>query len=341
MSQMPHLGEITATNARLFPQKLGASDLSRSMTFQQWNERSCRFANGLIGLGLTKGDRVAIFAYNCLEWLEIYAAVAKAGLVAVPLNFRLAAPEIRYIIENAEASALVVQDDLLASVEETRQELPIHEDRFIHFGSGEAPPGYQAYEEIIRDASATEPDRQVGPTDPFALLYTSGTTGKPKGAIRRNGELVLHSYINQVDFGFSRDDRGLLVMPMCHANSIFFMFAFVSCGASCAVYDRRSFEPEHLLRTLAAGHFTFTSLVPTHYIMMLGLPEQTKQTLDVSNVTKLLISSAPARRETKLALIEYFRYSRLYEGYGSTEMGWVTFLRPEEQLSKLGSIGRE
>ena len=79
MSQIPHLGEISSTNARLFPEKLGASDLTRSMTFLQWNDRSCRLANGLIGLGLTKGDRVAILAYNCLEWLEIYVALAKAG----------------------------------------------------------------------------------------------------------------------------------------------------------------------------------------------------------------------------------------------------------------------
>ena len=128
---------------------------------------------------------------------------------------------------------------------------------------------------------------------------------------------------------------------MFHANSIFFMFAFVSCSASCCVYDRRSFDPEHLLRTLSAGQFTFTSLVPTHYIMMLGLPDQTKRALDVGSVTKLLISSAPARRETKLALMDYFQNSRLYECYGSTEMGFVTFLRPEEQLTKLGSVGRE
>src|SRR5262245_56832681 len=130
-------------------------------------------------------------------------------------------------------------------------------------------------------------------------------------------------------------------MPMFHANSIFFFFAFASCGAACCVYDRKGFDPEHLLRTLAADRFTFTSLVPTHYIMMLGLPESLKHSLDLGSVTKLLISSAPARRETKLALMEYFQNSRLYEGYGSTETGWVTLLRPEEQLTRLGSIGRE
>ena len=82
-------------------------------------------------------------------------------------------------------------------------------------------------------------------------------------------------------------------------------------------------DPEHLLRTLAGDRFTFTSLVPTHYIMMLGLSEAVKRGRDVASVTRLLISSAPARRETKLALMEYFRNSQLFEGYGSTETGWV------------------
>ncbi|MBV8136966.1 MAG: AMP-binding protein, partial [Deltaproteobacteria bacterium] len=129
--------------------------------------------------------------------------------------------------------------------------------------------------------------------------------------------------------------------PMCHANSLFFAYAFAACGAASCVYDRKSFEPEHLLRTLAGDNFTFTSLVPTHYIMILGLPESVKRELNVDSVTKLLISSAPARQDTKLALMDYFRRSQLYEAYGSTEGGRVTLLRPEEQLTKLGSIGRE
>jgi fatty-acyl-CoA synthase len=341
MNQLLHLGEIIAMNARLFPHKAGGRDLTRSMTFRQWNDRACRLANALIEMGLEKGDRIALLAYNCLEWLEIYTAIAKAGLVAVPVNFRLVGPEIRFIVENAEAAALIVQDDLLERVEAVRADLPVREDRYIHFGTDKAPAGFRSYENLLARAAATEPSRRVGPDDPFTLLYTSGTTGKPKGAIRNNGSLVLHSYINQVDFGFSRDDLGLLVMPMCHANSVFFTFTFASCGAVCCVYDRRSFDPEHLLRTLAGDRFTFTSLVPTHFIMMLGLPDRLKQELDVGSITKLLISSAPARRDTKLALMEYFRNARLYEAYGSTETGFVTLLRPEEQLTKLGSIGRE
>src|SRR5664279_4758368 len=100
MTPLPHLGEALSLNARLYPDRPGARDLSRAMTFRQWDERACRLANGLLGLGLAKGDRVAILAYNCVEWLEIYAATAKAGLVMVPVNFRLLGDDIAYIVEN-------------------------------------------------------------------------------------------------------------------------------------------------------------------------------------------------------------------------------------------------
>ena len=340
MSQLLHFGEIVAMNAYLSPDKVGARDLTRSLTFRGWNDRSCKLANALVGLGLEKGDRIAVLAYNCLEWMEIYAAVAKAGLVVVPINFRLVGSEVRYIVENSEAKAVIVQDDLLDGVETIRAERLIAEDMYVHFG-GRTPPGYRSYEDLVAAGARSEPSIETGPDDPYALLYTSGTTGKPKGAIRTSGSLVLLAYLVQVDWGFSKNDLGLLVMPMCHANSLFFAHIFAACGAAACIYDQKSFEPEQLLRTLAGDKFTFTSLVPTHYIMMLGLPESVKRKLNVESVTKLLISSAPARQDTKLALMEYFRRSQLYEAYGSTEAGWVTLLRPEEQLTKLGSIGRE
>jgi fatty-acyl-CoA synthase len=338
--QILNLGEIVAMNACLSPDKVGARDLTRSLTFRAWNDRSCKLANALVGIGLEKGDRIAILAYNCLEWMEIYAAVAKAGLVVVPINFRLLGPEVQYIVENSEAKAIIVQNDLVERLETIRSERLIAEDKYIHFGGG-APPGYRSYEDLVAAGASYEPSIETGSDDPYALLYTSGTTGRPKGVIRSSGSLVLLAHLVQVDWGFSRNDLGLLVMPMCHANSLFFAYVFAACGAASCVYDRKSFEPDHLLKTLAGDRFTFTSLVPTHYIMMLGLPESVKQRLNVESFTKLLISSAPARQDTKLALMEYFRRSQLYEAYGSTEAGWVTLLRPEEQLTKLGSIGRE
>jgi acyl-CoA synthetase (AMP-forming)/AMP-acid ligase II len=341
MTRLLNLGEMLATQARLSPDRVGARDLERQITFRQWDSRACRLANGLLGLGLAKGDRVAVLAYNALEWGEIYAACAKAGLVAVPINFRLAGPEIRFIIENSGAAALIVEDQLVGVIEEILADLPIGPDRCIMFGPGKVPAGFRAYEGFLSSALDREPDIAVDLGDSWTLMYTSGTTGRPKGAIRSHGASALHSLITEVEFRISARDTALLVMPMCHANSVFFYGAFAYCGATTAIYNRKSVDPEHLLASLAETGASFTSLVPTHYIMMLALSEAVRARYDVRRAERLLISSAPARHDTKLGIMELFANSGLYEMYGSTEAGWVTILRPDEQLSKLGSVGRE
>jgi fatty-acyl-CoA synthase len=341
MPDLSNVAQILTRYAAELPDKIAVQDLARAMTYSQWNERACRLANALRGIGLAKGDRFAVLAYNCVEWMEIYAAAAKADLIAVPVNFRLLGAEIRYLIENSGAKALIVQSDLLDRVEEIRASLPIAESNFVYFGNEKIPPGYQPYEQLIARATASEPQVVIAPQDTWTFMYTSGTTGAPKGAMRSQAsDCLLYAYTARA-MGFGGSDTGLLVMPMCHANSLWFSFNFTSCGGTAFVYSRKSFDPEHLLRTLSERSITFTSLVPTHYTMMLGLPTATKAKYNVDKTEKLLISSAPARRDTKRAIMEHFRNSKLFEGYGSTEAGWVTMLPPEEQLHKLGSIGRE
>jgi acyl-CoA synthetase (AMP-forming)/AMP-acid ligase II len=273
--------------------------------------------------------------------MEIYVGLARAGLVAVPINFRLVTPEIRYIVEHCEARAFIAQDALVDRIEPIRGELALMQDRFIHFGTAVTPAGWNGYERIIARASARAPEVDVQPQDPWALMYTSGTTGRPKGAVRSHAGSALMALATALEMGFTRDDRALFVMPMCHANSLYFSFTFTYLGAACVIEDRRSFDPEACLATFEREGITFTSLVPTHYVTILALPEEVKARYDVSCVRRLMISSAPARRETKLAAMAHFRNSRLYELYGSTEAGWVTLLRPDEQLTKLGSVGRE
>lgn len=341
MSTLASIGDVLALHARRLPEKVAVRDLERALTFRAWYRRSCRLANALAGLGLTKGDRVCVLAYNCLEWLEIYAATAIAGLVAVPLNFRLLGADIRYIVENSEAQALIVQHDLLESVESVRADLPVPAGNIIVFGDPRNTTGYRAYEQLIDDASDRPPEVNIALADPWALMYTSGTTGKPKGAIRSHGGSALLALVTEVELAITPRDAALLVMPMCHANSLYFFGAFTYCGAACTVYSRKSFDPERCLRVLAEGGATFTSLVPTQFIMLLDLPADVRNRHDVDAVTKLMISSAPARRDTKLAIMDYFRNAGLFELYGSTEAGWVTMLHPHEQFSKLGSVGRE
>ena len=340
MSHTLTLSDAIATHARLMPQKLGARDSRRSVTYAQWSERASRLADSLLSAGLQAGDRVGLLAYNCLEWMEMYVALARAGLVAVPVNFRLTGPEIAYILNNAEVAAVIAGTEFCDTLDAQKKELSIADGRYIVIGDN-APGGWTSYESLIAGANPNRKFSTIDPTSMCALMYTSGTTGKPKGAIRNHQGSYLIALATALEMGFSKEDTGLLVMPMCHANSLYFATTFMHLGATCIVDDRRSYDPEALLATLSQEKVTFTSLVPTHYIMLLSLPEEVKQRYDVSSVGKLMISSAPVRRDTKLAILDYFKNGRLYELYGSTEAGWVTLLRPSEQLTKLGSVGRE
>ncbi len=121
------------------------------MNFKEWNERSCRLANALTKLGVKKGDRFAILAYNCIEWMEIYAAAAKGGQVTVPIMFRLAPPEMEYVINHSECKAFIVAKEFVQIVDSIRAKLPIPKENYIYFGDGQAPEGYRHYESIIAE----------------------------------------------------------------------------------------------------------------------------------------------------------------------------------------------
>lgn len=340
MTPLLTLADAVATHARLRPDKLAVRDSRRRLSYREWDERAKRLAAVLLGLGLAKGDRVGIVAYNCLEWMEIYAGLARAGLVVVPINFRLSGPEMGYIVADAEVGAVIAGPQFCATLDGVRDSLGLAAQRWICLGD-KAPAGWTSYENLMAQANIGMPVTNVSAQDMCALMYTSGTTGRPKGAIRSHGGNALIAMATALEMGFTREDTALLVMPLCHANSLYFGCTFVHLGATCIIDDRPSFDAHDLLQTLARDRVTFTSLVPTHYIMLLALPEEVKRAVDLSAVGKLMISSAPARQETKRGIMELFPNGQLYELYGSTEAGWVTLLRPDEQLRKLGSVGRE
>jgi fatty-acyl-CoA synthase len=340
MSHLLTMADAVATHARLTPDKLAARDSRRRLSFAQWDRRASQLGAALLGLGLVRGDRVGVIAYNCLEWVEIYAGMARAGLVVVPLNFRLTGPEIAYILGHADVAAVITGPEFCATVDSVRGERPLPAGRHVVLAD-DAPAGWVSYEALMAGAPAEPVFERVPPENMCALMYTSGTTGRPKGAIRNHGGNTLIALATALEMGFTRDDTALLVMPLCHANSLYFGSTFIHLGATIVIDDRRSFDPEALLKTLAEDRVTFTSLVPTHYIMLLALPDEVKARYDLSAVGKLMISSAPARQDTKRGIMELFPNGQLYELYGSTEAGWVTLLRPQEQLRKLGSVGRE
>jgi acyl-CoA synthetase (AMP-forming)/AMP-acid ligase II len=341
LSKWMHAGTVLKMNALNYPDKLGWQDKIREFSFRVWNERSCRLANGLRDLGVGYRDTFAVIAYNRGEWMDIYAGCAKGGQIIVPVMFRLAGPDIEYIVNHSECKAFIVEKPFVDLVNGIRAKLPVPQNSYIFLGDGPVPKGYVGYENWLQKSSSAEPDIMVGGEDTWTIMYTSGTTGRPKGAVRTHESYHAEYVLNNINMGVRPTDKVMLVMPMCHVNSIFYSFPYTLVTAPVFVYNMVSFDPEDLLRTIDRYQITFTSLVPTHYIMMLALPDKVKSSIDVSSIRQLLISSAPARKDLKLAIMEYFKNAELWEAYGSTEGGLVTLLRPEDQFKKLGSIGRE
>ena len=339
MAHWMNLGQLLKVNAKKFPATVAVKDLTRSFTYEETNGRVNRLAHGLLALGLKKGDKVAVLLENSIEIIEIYLATAKTGLVIVPMNFRLVGRDIEYIVNNSDAQALIVDQEFTPVIEEIRPQLAnIAPDRYIVVGPPQS--GYRQYESLLRAGSEKEPDCLVLPEDTWILIYTSGTTGKPKGVIRSHASHISFYLINAADFGFSHPDICLNVMPLCHINSTFFTFTFLYIGATVYIHPARSFRAEEILGIIAREKITFISLIPTHYNLILNVPPEARKH-DVRSIKKLLCSSAPVRKSMKLAIMDFFPGVELYEGYGSTEAGIVTVLKPDDQLRKLGSIGYE
>jgi len=340
-SKWPHVGTVLKLNALNYPDRLGWQDKIKEFTFKEWNERSCRFANGLKDVGVQYKDAFAVISYNRGEWMDIYAGCAKGGQIVVPIMFRLAAPEINYIVEHSECRAFVVEAPFVELIDSIRDRLPIPEDAYIYLGDGPAPKGYTGFEELLARASSAEPEPEIYGDDVWNIMYTSGTTGRPKGAVRTHESHLAHYLLSNINMGVLTTDKVMLVMPMCHVNSIQYSFPYTLVSAPVFVYNMVNFDPEDLIRTIHTYQITYTSLVPTHYKMILDLPDSIKNEVDVSSMRQLLISSAPASKDLKLEIMAYFKNAELWEAYGSTEGGIGTLLRPEDQFRKLGSIGRE
>ena len=341
ISKWMHMGTVLKMNAYNYPDKLGWQDKDAEFTFSGWNERACRVANGLKGLGVGHKDAFAVIAYNRGEWMDIYAGCAKGGQVVVPVMFRLAGPNIEYIVNHSECKAFIVEAPFVELINGIRDKISVPPDAFVFLGDGPVPDGYIGYEDWLAGSSPEEPDIMVDAADIWTIMYTSGTTGRPKGVMRTHESYMAQYFLNNINMGVRPTDKVMLVMPMCHVNSIFYSFPYTLVSAPVFVYNMISFDPEDLLRTIDRYQITFTSLVPTHYIMMLALPDEVKNSINVSSIRQLLISSAPARKDLKLAIMDYFKNAELWEAYGSTEGGLVTLLRPEDQFKKLGSIGKE
>lgn len=329
------MGDSLRATARKFPDKTAFVFKDRRITFREFEERVNRLANGLLDKGYQPGDHIAILAFNCIELFEILYALAKAGMTAVPINFRLVGSEITYILNHSGARALIYQDAFCETIETEKGAFKgLGKDDYIIFG-GEGISNDTDYEAFIAKARPTAPAVQPKESDIWYIGYTSGTTGQPKGALRSQRASILLACNLEVA---CESDVVLLIMPLFHSNSIWFGSMAVYYGCTTVIHPSGGFDPREVLATIERERISFSSLVPTMYNMILQLPDKDKY--DTSSVRRLLVSSSPLMTETKKQILSFFSNSELFESYGATEIGLVTWLRPEDQYRTVRSCGK-
>ena len=310
----------------------------RRITWRELNERANQAANGLLGMGLSKGDKVTVLSFNCSEMLELYIALNKAGLVIVPMNFRNVGKEITYQVNNSDSKAVILGEEFIDRVWPIREEFEqVAPENYVVIGR-ETPEGAVNYEDLLAGADSGKPGVEVSEDDPSIIIYTSGTTGHPKGAVRSHRGVVLLGLYACIEYGFSERDINLSAAPLFHSAPAFFATTHLSIGAAVCVL--KVFDPVAILETIERERVTDFFMAPTMFNLILSLPEEERAKYDVSSVRCVISAAAPLHTSTKEAILDCFKSAELHEFYGATETGIVTNLRPADQRRKIRCVGQ-
>jgi fatty-acyl-CoA synthase/long-chain acyl-CoA synthetase len=327
--------DVLAAHAQRTPDALALIEGDRSLTWRAFVDRRTRLANALRGLGVAPAAHVILYVPNCLEAMVAAAATRAAGAIPVPMNHRLVAEEVAYILDHSDATAVFVGDQFLPVADRVRPAAP-NVRRWILVG-GERRPWAERLDELIArgDPAPLPEDATQGLGG--SMIYTGGTTGRPKGALRHGLDATVARRFMEA-FGLAEPGHVHLVAgPLYHsAPGGFATYAHVFGGA---VVVMRKFDPEDALRTIERHRCTSTFMAPTLVKRIVDLPESVRARYDVSSMRALVVAAAPCPMRVKEEALRYFG-PVLYEFYGSTELNINTVLRPEDVLRKPGSCGR-
>jgi long-chain acyl-CoA synthetase len=298
-------------------------------TYAALAERVRRVCGGARAFGLRQGDRAAILAPNCIEYPELVVGLADAGAIAATLNPRSTAHELASACDDCGARLLVVHP-ALAGVAAAARFASV--ERVIVLG-----PEYEAW---LAAATPADPDHALDETDPFTLVYSSGTTGRPKGIVISHRSRALTFHGMAMEYGcYGPDDRQLGLAPMAHGAGFAFIMASLYFGGTVEVLPK--FDPEQVVAKLAAEPFTGVFMVPTHFQAIFGLEAATlaRHRGRATALRTIMSNAAALPQAVKEKIVAYWGDGKLHETYGSTEAGIVTNLRPQYQLTRLQSVG--
>jgi acyl-CoA synthetase (AMP-forming)/AMP-acid ligase II len=339
--QRVNVGDSLTRTAAARPQHLALVDSGRCWTYAELNAWVNRLANGLTGLGYRRGDALGIASGNSAEFLALYYACAKTGVVAVPVNLGWRATEVAYVLDHSGARGLAVESQLVPAMQEAIGKVPAIADVFVMPGlqaSYEAEPGERNWltTQTLATAAGAEPDCYVEDRDAISYLYTSGTTSFPKGVVGTHLAIYLESMSAALDSSWNGADRFAAMMPMFHTAQLnAFCTPAVLVGAT--LYLLRGFDPQTWLDLIEREQITQVFGLPMMYRAALDDPSFTGR--DMSSLRRAVYAMAPMPDDLiRRCLAEFGCDFALL--FGQTEMSPITTLfRPEHQLSHIGAVG--
>lgn len=312
----------------------------REITWNVFNEKANRFANLLIERGIKKGEKVGILLMNCLEWLPIYFGILKTGALAVPLNFRYSADEIKYCVELAEIDILVFGPEFIGQVEEIADE--ISKGRLLYF-VGDGCPGFaEDYNAHTANCSSQSPKIDVNDDDEAAIYFSSGTTGFPK-AILHNHESLMHAAkAEQNHHGQTKDDVFLCIPPLYHTGAKMHWFGSLLTGGKAVLLKGTS--PKTILQAVSEEHCTIVwLLVPWAQDLLLALDNKELDIADydLDQWRLMHIGAQPVPPSLIKHWKEYFPHHQYDTNYGLSEsIGPGCVHLGVDNIDKVGAIGK-
>ena len=328
------LASLISDSAFRYPDREVIVCGNRRVTFGELNSNADRLADAYLRRGMRTGDRLALFLPNSAELIEAMCGAAKAGGIIVPIATRLAAPEVAHIVKDCAPWMVAFTPEhrqiVLNAVKNLNNPL------LVVFG-GEAQDGEVSFRDLMAEGEDIPPPHLPTEPDTLMLGYTSGTTGRPKGALATNTCMVLTGgYMNASEWGLSPDDRVLATTPMAHRTGLGRVTNAVCCGCTVVIMDK--FNPVDAVDTIEKEKITMVGLVPT--IARMLIPEIEKRPDAVRSVRLMVATGEVFPVDLKQRLARAAPKIGLYTFYAQTEAGFVTGLRPEEQMTHPESCGR-
>jgi acyl-CoA synthetase (AMP-forming)/AMP-acid ligase II len=333
------IGSWVAGRAFRAPESMALidGDTGRRRTFAELHARTSALADALHQRGVRHGDRVAMLAFNSPEFIEVLLAAAKLGAITVPVNFRLTAGEVRYALTDSGASVLLYSSQLAAVAKAAADGLPIHTLAEIPSAAERATGAPSAYEDLLATGSPDPLERDVAESEVAVIMYTSGTTGRPKGAMLTHGNLLWQSvHALGMGEGLSKQDVTVTAAPLFHIGGLgVFTLPLLYLGGASVILE--SFVPDQVIAAMAEHHASVMFLVPAMWVAIMRSPELDRA--DLTPPRYSVVGGAPS----PLPMLKFFmdRGWNFAEGFGLTETSpGCSILDSEHLIAKTGSIGQ-